>query len=179
MNSWLKRTGLALAGAVAATAALGPAAPAHANIGTDFNRWCGDSLDVEQIQVEEWPDGKFKIMVTPTHASRFSPDTYGTTANIWHAIQGCVPGLYGSLADSIWDQLYCHQDWALLKTQVDSYASGDTYDLESWREPGAKPINHCGNQLDIDAEPVGQGHVYRPDGRDPGFEDIAPPNDVA
>ena len=179
MNKLLKSGGLVLAGAVAAVTTLLPATAAHAEIGTDLNRWCGNSADVENIEIEEWADGKFKILVTPTYESRFSLDPRGTTVNMWHAIQSCVPGLYGSQADSIWDQLLCHQIGALVKREVDGYASGETYDLESWRQPGANPTNRCGNGLNAEADPGSEGRYYRPDGREPGYEDVAPPSYVA
>lgn len=179
MHRWLKRTGLALASAVAATATLVPASTAHAEIGYDLGRWCGNSADVIQIQVMEWPDGRFKIMLTPTYESRFSFDYDATTVSMWHAIQGCVPGLYDELADSIWDQLYCHQRGALVKNSVEDYATGDTYDLESWRKPGAAVQNRCGNALDTDQDPSGEGQLFRPDGRDrPGYTDLLPPDNI-
>ena len=116
--------------------------------------YCGPSEYINGIQVEPWADGQFKIEVSPTDASRYDIDPWNVTEQMWYAIQDCVSGLSGDLADSIWDQLECHQHAGAL-----SFATGATYDLESWR--GTFGVadwvsSHCGNELGTDpAGPTG------------------------
>lgn len=141
--------------------------------------YCGPSQYFSEISVEKWANGDFKIMAAPTSAARTALDPDAATVDEWHAIQDCVSGLYGSLADSIWDQLSCHQKWALAPGLKGGWATGDTYDLESWR--GTFPesegfSNHCGNHLneaqDHTDEPISIG---RPDD---GVTDLTTPTNI-
>ncbi len=79
-----------------------------------------------------------------------------------------VPGLYGDLADSIYQQLQCHQ---MVPHEA---ATGAAYDLETWREklPGPNPVSYgltrCLNQ-NPDGSPNGNqgaGNNF------PGYLDI-------
>lgn len=90
---------------------------------------CGSGEYIESITVEKVSGPDFEIHVLPTSESRQYPGSRDVTVSMWHQIQGCVPGLYGRLADSIWQQLACHQAFPY------EFATGSTYDLESWREP--------------------------------------------
>ncbi|OZD68186.1 DUF2599 domain-containing protein [Rhodococcus sp. 06-1460-1B] len=94
---------------------------------------CGANTYVKSIDVKpkEGTDSNFYIVVTPTDSARKNglAQNRNTTVSMWHQIQSCVPGLYGDLADSIWQQLECHQHYA-----VDKW-TGSTYDLETWRYP--------------------------------------------
>lgn len=119
--------------------------------------------------------------MTPASKARWAAvkgDLHGATVTMWHAIQGCVPGLYHGLADSIWQQLDCHQWGALIKNRDGSYATGDTYGLESWRIPLAGPgvgeywRTECLNLINKDGE--GSGVNF------PGSLDLPPiPDNLA
>ena len=96
------------------------------------------------------------------------PSQRGAVVEEWHAIQACVPGLYGNLADSICQQLECHQRWAWALRPDGEWATGPTYDLESWRPKleddnfFAKSASKCGGYLGV--EPDGEfSNPYRPD----------------
>jgi hypothetical protein len=109
-----------LASTVATLVATAPEANA-------FVRYCGPSgAYVDHIEIQDHEGGHFKILLTPTWQARVAPDPWAATLEEWTAIQGCVIGLDGYLADSIFDQLQCHQYLALGPT-------GETFDLESWR----------------------------------------------
>ncbi len=135
--------------------------------------YCGSSRYVEEIVVEQWADGRLRISVRPTSAARHADRDEATEA-IWAAIGGCVttlPALGRDVADSLHAQLACHQDLSLVPALGGGkgYATGDTYDLESWR-PMMRPNSvstwistHCGNTLGTD--PTGPpARIYRPDG---------------
>ncbi len=135
--------------------------------------YCGASRYVEEIVVEQWADGRLRISVRPTSAARHAERREATDA-IWTAIGGCVttlPALGRDVTDSLHAQLTCHQDLALIPALGGGrgYATGDTYDLESWR-PLMRPNSmstwistRCGNTLGTD--PAGPpARVYRPDG---------------
>lgn len=108
------------------------------------------------ISVTQEPVG-FKISFAPTDAGRFAwRDGYGweATVDMWHDIQNCVPNLYDDLADSIFQQLECHQRGGeYTKPFVGGYITGPTYDLESRHEPLTNPdtltyiLTKCGNGL--------------------------------
>lgn len=122
--------------------------------------YCGESQFVHEIQVEDWADGHQKISVTPKGHSRVAVDANGATIAMWHAVQDCVAGLYGGRADTIYDQLECHQHFGAAW-----FATGDTYDLETWRPtfgPSEWVSSHCGNELGTDPAGPVRGH-YRPD----------------
>ncbi|WP_051807559.1 hypothetical protein [Actinoplanes subtropicus] len=144
-------TGLA---AVAGTAAAPGAA--HAD-----PIYCGPSKFIDKIEVADWGNGRFQIVVTPNGEARnyaaWALDQRAAVVDEWHAIQACVRGLYGGLADSIWQQLDCHQrmSWAWDPRRRD-WLTGPTYDLESWRPPlsGANLVSElrtdCLNKLGVD-----------------------------
>jgi hypothetical protein len=125
--------------------------------------YCGSSKYVEKIEVASWGDDQFQIVLTPTPQARwdaaFSPAPRNAVVEQWHAIQACVPGLYGGLADTVWDQLECHQlnSWIAVPREGSKWITGDTYELESWRPvlPRAVPgqdliITRCLNDLGVD-----------------------------
>jgi hypothetical protein len=152
--------------AVAGTVA-GPAA-AHAN-----PVYCGPSKFIEKIEVADWGSDRFQIVVTPNGAARnyaaWALDQRAAVVDEWHAVQACVRDLYGRRADSIWQQLDCHQrmSWAWDLRRGDWF-TGPTYDLESWRPPlsGANLVSElrteCLNTLGID-ENSQVVDPYRPD----------------
>ncbi|WP_157239699.1 hypothetical protein [Catenuloplanes japonicus] len=137
--------------------------------------YCGPSKFVEEIEVARWGDGQFQIVLTPTTEARahaaFSKSPRDAVVEQWHAIQRCVPGLYGSLADTIWDQLECHQlnSWLIFPKEDGNWLTGSTYDLESWRPilprwVGGQDliVTECLNRLGVD--PAGPfGSPLRPD----------------
>ncbi len=102
---------------------------------------CGAGIYVKGITVEHVAGPDFKIVLEPTTGGRLASagDLRGSTVEMWHAIQSCVPGLYHGLADSIWQQLECHQMGALAPDGRGGYATGPTYDLETWRIPLGQP----------------------------------------
>jgi len=162
----------AVAAALGAVATVAAAPSASATV-----LYCGSSEYVTSIRVQDFADGNFKVIVTPTSSARTALDPHAATVDEWHAIQSCIPGLYGSLADSIWDQLECHQGLALVPGEH-GWATGPTYDLETWHgtfSEGDWLSTHCGNQLGIEPEgPFGTPH-------DPsaGQSDLQPPANIA
>ncbi|WP_107765640.1 hypothetical protein [Nocardioides terrigena] len=133
--------------------------------------YCGASEYLSEITVTVWADEAFMISAAPTENARRSSDPGGVTAAQWHAIQACVSGLYGDLADSIWDQLECHQHLALVPAVHDfafGWATGETYDLESWRgtfSAGDWISARCGNELNMEHNHFDETPVFvgRPD----------------
>ncbi|WP_462188995.1 MULTISPECIES: DUF2599 domain-containing protein [unclassified Frankia] len=133
--------------------------------------YCGPSRYVEEIIVQQWADGRFRVQVRPTPEGRRAGDRGQVAAEIWQAVQGCVTGLRGELADSLRDQLACHQNFAQLPALNGGkgFATGETYDLESWRpapHPGGTRAwisTRCGNTLGTDP-PGPPARIYRPDG---------------
>ena len=133
--------------------------------------YCGPSRYVEEIVVQQWADGRFRIQVRPTPEGRRAGDPGQVAAEIWQAVQGCVTGLRGEVADSLRDQLACHQNFAQLPALNGGkgFATGETYDLESWR-PAPRPggirtwiSTRCGNTLGTDP-PGPPARIYRLDG---------------
>ncbi|MCL9796514.1 DUF2599 domain-containing protein, partial [Frankia sp. AgKG'84/4] len=132
--------------------------------------FCGASVDVEEIVVQRWTDTRFRISLRPTVASR-KASRLPTVAAMWTAVNSCVRGLTGPVADSLHAQLTCHQALAQLPALGggSGFATGATYDLESWR-PLMRPNSfstwvstRCGNTLGTD--PSGPAaRIYRPDG---------------
>ncbi len=124
--------------------------------------YCGPSENVQSVQVQDYADGHFRILLTPTAASRFALDPHAATVSEWHAVQNCVRGLSGPLADSIWDQLECHQRWALTPSKDGGWATGPTYDLETWHgvfSENQYVSTRCGNELGIQPDgPFGEPH---------------------
>lgn len=152
---------LAVGGTLAAptAAAAHAAAPASPSVAGYDLPPCAANQWVDGVAIERWPDGNFKIVLTPS----VDGFTYGHAGmdSIWHLIQACVPGLYGSLADSIWSQLNCHTwfsalpDWRKYESGG-GFASGPSWDLESWH-PNFSHLqyltSHCGNTLGGDLHP--------------------------
>lgn len=107
---------------------------------------CGTSTYVENIQTVDMAGSDFQIVVTPTQAARDKRANRDVVVEMWHKVQSCVPGLYDALADSIWQQLECHQEHS-------NMGGGPTWDLESYRTPLAFPnsatylATHCLNRL--------------------------------
>jgi hypothetical protein len=126
MSRWLCRV---LVGAVVALGlALIPTQAVHA----DELPACAADRWVDGLAVERWDDDDFKVVLTPTNDAR----AYGTLGvyAMWHVVQACVPGLYDKLADSIYAQLACHADFSAVPDGGgDGFATGPTWDLESWR----------------------------------------------
>jgi hypothetical protein len=136
--------------------------------------YCGPSAFIQQIQVADWGNGDFQIVVTPNDVARewaaagSHVDQRAAVVDEWHAIQACVRGLYGDLADSVWQQLDCHQrlSWAWLPFK--GWLTGSTYDLESWRPKlsianlATELATECLNRLGVD-ENSQVTSPYRPD----------------
>lgn len=138
--------------------------------------YCGPGQYDHEITVSKWGDGQFQIHVTPTLGARFAPDPRAAVDTLWRAVQACVPGLYGNLADTIYQQLDCHQRLALLPGWKEGgiFQTGPTYDLESWRPKlvgpdifGQERDSHCLNHLSAlpsGGDPDGPfGDPIRPD----------------
>ena len=157
----------ALAAATGVSAAVGVTSPAEA-----VANCSGDGTYLSSVELRDDGAGNFIIVATPTAEARAQSAVYpsqrGAVVEEWHAIQACVPGLYGNLADSIWQQLECHQRWAWALRPDGEWATGPTYDLESWRPKleddnfFAKSASKCGGYLGV--EPDGEfSNPYRPD----------------
>ncbi|MBT3078361.1 MULTISPECIES: DUF2599 domain-containing protein [Streptomyces] len=136
--------------------------------------FCGPSKFVQEIKVADWEGEAFQIILTPTPEARGHAATAinprDAVVEQWHAIQGCVSGLEGGIADTIWDQLECHQlnSWVPFPREGSNWLTGETYELESWRPvlpravPGAALVaTECLNRLGED--PAGPLSTYRPD----------------
>jgi hypothetical protein len=134
----------------------------------------GDGTYLSEIRVKKDGDGNFIIVATPTEKARQHSGTSLSQRNVvvkeWHAIQACVSGLYGDLADSIWQQLECHQRlaWAV-DPRTKEWLTGPDYDLESWRPKLAKDnivnkvVSKCGGYLGADLDEELFSNPYRPD----------------
>jgi hypothetical protein len=144
-------TALAAAGLVSG-AATASAAP-----------YCGPSQFVKEITVSQWADHQFQIHLTPTSGARLDAlvnhDKRPAVVAEWHAIQRCVPGLTGDVADSIWQQLQCHQylSWVIAPREGSIFLTGNSYDLESWRPKLSRSflvpremLSECLNKLGVD-----------------------------
>ncbi|WP_053717358.1 hypothetical protein [Saccharothrix sp. NRRL B-16348] len=130
---------------------------------------------MESIKVAEWDKGHFQIVLKPTGEARrhaaFALNPRDAVVDQWHAVQRCVPGLHGKLADTIWDQLECHQlnSWIPMPREGGNWVTGPTYELESWRPTLPRWVNgkaliftECLNRLGGD--PAGPyGSPVRPD----------------
>ncbi|MDF3312585.1 hypothetical protein P3H15_47445 [Rhodococcus sp. T2V] len=135
---------------------------------------CGANKYVAGISTKAVAGPDYKIVLTPTSAARNAPANRDVTVSMWHQIQSCVPGLYGQLADSIWQQLECHQMIPIEKIGSRE-VTGPTYDLESWREalenpnPASYVNTHCLNENGLGAEngTPGYGNNF------PGYSDLA------
>ncbi|WP_018500281.1 DUF2599 domain-containing protein [Parafrankia discariae] len=159
-----------------ATAGAAPDAAAGAPGGADGARsaagapYCGSSRYVEEITLQRWAGGDFRISVWPTEDARHADDRDGASAEIWQAVQGCVGAVDPAVAESLQDQLRCHESLALVPGRGgEEYATGDSFDVESWRPtPGRRRwiSTRCGNTLGTDptSAPL---PAERPDGIPP------------
>lgn len=86
---------------------------------------------VKHVWTEQWSGGQRQIRIIPTTAARMWQFSTATN-NIWAAVQQCVPGLYGSVADSVYSQIRCH---ALGAQYGYWWAGGYSWDVETWRAP--------------------------------------------
>src|SRR4051812_35734289 len=87
--------GGALATLAATAGAWVAAVPANASQTVDCGY--GDS-NISSVTTDYFGDGTFEIHVAPTIWAR-TDGSDGMTYAMWHAVQSCVPGLYGDLAD--------------------------------------------------------------------------------
>jgi hypothetical protein len=141
--------------------------------------YCGASQYVDEVTVEKWANGDFRVSLRPTDAARHADDRNAADGIMWQAIRRCLTpsagftGLDGPVGASLEDQLRCHEFLALVPAMGggQGYATGATFDLESWRPtPGESHwfSTKCGNTLGTDPKgsPV---RVYRPDGVKPQY----------
>lgn len=92
---------------------------------------------VMHVWTEGYGGDHLRIRVIPTNSARFFP-SWAVTNDIWHAVQQCVPGLYGVVADGVYQQIQCHVDGAPF--------GGYSWDFETWREPVSWDVawlEHC------------------------------------
>lgn len=132
-----RRAGLAIAaaaGLVTVAAISAPAAIAAPKVSN-----CGANADVARIDTVTAAGPDYIIKVTPTKTAREAGARRDVVESMWHQIQSCVPGLYSTLADSVWQQLECHQMYPY------EFATGPTYDLETWRDvlPVPNPVAYA------------------------------------
>jgi hypothetical protein len=114
--------GAMVAGAMTATA--------QAAAADEWQPDCNGNEYGGNVTVTPYSLGQWQINVTPTQATRtatITGDRREATDAIWRAVQNCVSGLYGELADSIYQQIDCHVLGAIHP------GTGATFDLESWR----------------------------------------------
>lgn len=151
----------------------GPATAAGQDAGTEGPPYCGPSRLVAEITLQSWPDGAFRVSLRPTEEARRADDRDEATEVLWQAIQRCLRGtvdgarLSGTVGESLRDQLRCHEYLALIPAGgSERYATGDTFDLESWRPVAGRSrwiSTRCGNTLGT--APAGTPtDSYRPDG---------------
>ena len=120
-------------------------------------RCSGTSEYVAQVEVKRSDTGSFAVVLTPTQAARdhsaWVIDQRPVVVEQWHAIQDCVADLEGDIADSIWQQLECHQIYAWIPDSHGGYATGSTFDLETNRPKLENPnvatytLAKCGGYL--------------------------------
>jgi hypothetical protein len=168
-------------GEAAAGASVGavPEAGAQAGVGGETDAGaarpsCGSSRYVEEIAVQQWADGRFRVSLWPTPEARRPGNGDEVTAGMWQAVRRCLRGFAGfdgEVGASLEDQLHCHVYLALVPALDGEgrYATGETFDLENWRPtPGRRRwvSTRCGNTLGADpaSPPV---RTYRPDGVQP------------
>ncbi|WP_241831632.1 DUF2599 domain-containing protein [Parafrankia soli] len=132
--------------------------------------YCGSSRYVEEITLQRWAGGDFRISVWPTEEARHADDRDGASAEIWRAVQGCVGEVDPVVAESMQDQLRCHESLALIPGRGgEEYATGGSFDVESWRPtPGRRRwiSTRCGNTLGTDPTSAPLA-TERPDGIPP------------
>lgn len=170
---------IAVAGLITAGLSVAPAPPASASDN------CGQSEWVQSITLNPAGD---TIILTPTEAARDRSDQVAqdgayllnaaqrdVIVSQWHSIQQCVGGLFGDKADSVWQQLECHQKLAFAHNPVDgSWLTGPTFDLELFHPPlprnwfnseastVAEVLSKCGNSLH-DGTPLPVSPTLMPD----------------
>ncbi|MDT3439728.1 MULTISPECIES: DUF2599 domain-containing protein [unclassified Pseudofrankia] len=137
--------------------------------------YCGASQYVEEITVQRWSNGDFRVSLRPTGDARHASDRNEATTVMWQAIRRCLTpsagftGLDGPVSDSLQDQLRCHEYLALVPASGgQGYATGETFDVESWRPKAGQSrwfSTKCGNTLGTD--PSGTSRTFRPDGVQP------------
>ncbi len=134
--------------------------------GSSWGPDCDGNAYVAEVQVQDFTDGQFEIKVTPTSNTRYSSYVGGGTYEleamheIWHAVQACVSGLYGNLADSIYQQIECH---VLGTISGPLHAGGPTFDFESWRGT-TDTSNYIPTKCNWGGWPYEKvGDPYRPD----------------
>jgi hypothetical protein len=169
-------SGASSSSSAAAGAAAVPSATAGlAGVATDGPPFCGASQYVEEITVQRWSNGDFRVSLRPTSDARHASDRNEATAVMWQAIRRCLTpsagftGLDGPVGDSLQDQLRCHEYLALVPASGgQGYATGETFDVESWRPKAGQSrwfSTKCGNSLGTD--PSGTSRTFRPDGVQP------------
>ena len=121
---------------------------------------CGSNDFVQSVDPHDLAApyaGHRKIKVTPGEPAWHAVGVKEVTDVMWHSIQDCVPGLYGRVADSIYQQLMCHQAYPV------EFATGPTWDLETYHPPLSNPTwaalanTHCLNTLEPDSSGGGGG----------------------
>jgi hypothetical protein len=110
---------------------VGGAQSAQAEEPGDMHPGCTTKTDLVQDLYVTHTDRGFVINIVPTDSGRYIGG--GGTVEVWHTIQGCVAGLYGDLADSIWQQLDCHMTFGPLG------GGGAVFEFESWAPPLSFP----------------------------------------
>jgi len=158
----------------AASASLTPRSTPEPALAPDGTPYCGASQYVSEITVEKWTNGDFRVSLRPTDAGRHASDQTAAANVMWQQIRRCLTpsagftNLDGTVGDSLQDQLHCHEFLALVPALHggQGYATGDTFDLESWRPTFGESrwySTRCGNTLGTD--PSGRpAATYRPDG---------------
>jgi hypothetical protein len=154
-----------------------PVPSPRAAVGAATAPYCGASQYVEEITVEKWSNGDFRISLRPTSDGRHASDRDAAANVMWQAIRRCLTpsagftDLDGAVGASLRDQLRCHESLALVPALGGGkgYATGDTFDIESWRPTAGEAhwfSTKCGNTLGTD--PAGAPvQTYRPDGVKP------------
>lgn len=144
---------------VSSSVGLAGALPSVADAETQTSG-CGQNDFVQSVDVKDLGapyGGERKIVVTPGEPAWHAVGVKEVTDVMWHSIQDCVPGLYGGVADSIYQQLMCHQAYPV------EMFSGPTWDLETYHPPLDNPtwaalINtRCLNTLEPESSGGGGG----------------------
>ena len=135
MRQLIKRS-LVSAAVLASTLGFAGTVPALATADVASPSGCGQNDYVQSVDPDH-PDEPYaqytKIVVTPTEAAWHRVANRDVTVKMWHSIQACIPGLYGDVADSIWQQLMCHQAYPF------KGPAGPTWDLETYHPPLSNP----------------------------------------
>jgi hypothetical protein len=141
--------------------------------------YCGASQYVEEITLESWPNGAFRVSLRPTQSARDAANRDAVAGDMWQAIVRCVhpsagsTDLGGTVGASLLDQLRCHEFFAQVPALDGGpgYATGPTFDLESWHPVAGESrwiTSQCGNRLGT--PPTGpESKPFRPDGVKPQY----------